>query len=132
MWKNIQKRLKSPDSFVSLILGIAVVLVIGTLIYNYFTNRPGTQPAGEEQGQVALPTTHTVAAGETLWVIAEKYYKSGYNWVDIAGANSLASADDIEVGQTLTIPVATPIISAAPSPEATPTLGLTGSTSTEV
>lgn len=138
MWKNLQKRLQSPDSFVSLILGVAVVLVVGTLIYNYFTNRAQQTAQQQEQtGQVSLPTTHTVAAGETLWKIAEKYYTSGYNWVDIAGANNLASADDIEVGQTLTIPVATPIVTGTPGPQATgestvsPTLGLTGSTSTE-
>ena len=75
MWKQIQKRLQSPDSFVSLILGVAVVLVVGTLIYNYFTNRAGQTAKEQEQqkqGQISLPTTHTVAQGETLWMIAER------------------------------------------------------------
>ncbi|HCR92384.1 hypothetical protein A2875_00085 [Candidatus Gottesmanbacteria bacterium RIFCSPHIGHO2_01_FULL_46_14] len=134
MWKQIQKRLQSPDSFVSLILGVAVVLVVGTLIYNYFTNRAGQTAKEQEQqkqGQISLPTTHTVAQGETLWMIAEKYYGSGYNWSDVAGANNLSSADDIEVGQTLTIPVATPMITQTETQAPTPTMGAIGSTATE-
>ena len=79
MWKELQKRLSSPDSFVSLILGLAVVFVIGTLAFNYISKRSpsSTQKKQEEAAkqQVSLPTTHTVAAGETLWSIAEKYFK---------------------------------------------------------
>jgi len=114
MWKEVQNRLRSPDAFVSLLLGVAVVLVMGTLVYNYVTKRgqqkvqETTEKKAEEQIP-SLPTTHTVTAGETLWTIAERYYKSGYNWVDIQKENSLANADAIEVGQTLTIPNATPI-----------------------
>jgi nucleoid-associated protein YgaU len=51
-----------------------------------------------------LPTTYTVAAGDTLWLISERFYSSGYNWVDIARENKLADAGHIEVGQKLTIP----------------------------
>ncbi len=111
MWDQLKKRFESTESFVSLVLGLAVVLLVGMFIFNYVKGRApiGTTNPGEaaktEQGQqVALPTTHTVAAGDTLWSISEKYFTSGYNWVDIAKANNLASADFIEVGQTLTIP----------------------------
>ncbi len=114
MLKTLRERFRSPDSFVSLILGLAVVFVVGTLVYNYATKRvPQMQKAAEEkklaQEQMTLPATHTVAAGETLWSIAETYYKSGYNWVDIQKANNLGNANLIEAGQTLTIPEA-PVI----------------------
>lgn len=115
MWKTIQKSLSSTESVVSLVLGLAVVLVIGMLIFNYITRR-GEQPgvtseqAAQIEQPVSLPASHTVAQGETLWSIANTYYKSGYNWVDIQKANNIANADTIEVGQTLTIPQATPIL----------------------
>lgn len=51
---------------------------------------------------------HTVSLGENLWVIAEKYYKSGYNWVDIAKVNNLSNPGIINNGQKLVIPNVTP------------------------
>ena len=124
MLKELSKRLQSPDSFVSLILGLAVVLVIGTLIFNYISSRRQQvqqQQAQQEAAQKELPLTHTVIAGETLWSIAQKYYNSGYNWVDIQKANNLSSANVIEVGQTLTIPAAPPIATGTAMLATTPT-----------
>ncbi len=120
--KNWLKNLKLNESTISMVLGALVVVVVGILIYNYFTSI-GKQPGGdlgqlagngeveliEEEGQMVpkgLPTTHTVAAGEHLWQIAEKYYTSGYNWVDIASANKLVNPNRILVGQVLEIPKA--------------------------
>jgi len=100
-----------------MILGALVVVVVGALIVNYFrgVGRPEeekaipTETAGttEEESQPSLeqlPATHQVAAGECLWEIAEKYYGSGYNWVDIARENKLANPNLLLVGQELTIP----------------------------
>src|SRR3989344_4675846 len=118
MWKTIQKRLQSTDSFVSMALGLAVVLVLGMLIVNYTTSKRGAKPGAvsdqKKEASTTLntgtpPTTHTVVEGETLWSISEKYYKSGYNWVDVQKSNTLANADYVEVGQVLTIPSVTPI-----------------------
>ncbi len=112
MWKTLREKFNSTDSFVSLALGLAVVLVIGLTIINYVKNKTQTAlTTGSEDvaATVALPTTHTVQAGETLWSISEKYFKSGYNWVDIKNANTLTNPDYVEAGQTLTIPNATPI-----------------------
>lgn len=47
---------------------------------------------------------HTVLEGDSLWTIAEKEYKSGYNWVDIARANNLSNSDLISVGSKLILP----------------------------
>ena len=49
-------------------------------------------------------TKHKVAKGENLWRIAETYYKSGYNWVDIAKANNLTDPGNIEADMELSIP----------------------------
>lgn len=93
-----------------MLLGAAVIVIVGFLVVNYFRNLEDTGttlPTGgssTEQTEVKLPTKHTVAAGETLWSIAEKYYKSGYNWVDIQKENKLTDASIITKGQELTIP----------------------------
>lgn len=105
------------ESTISMILGAVVVIIIGVIAYSYFrsnqtTLNPGTTSniattsgqVGTSLNAVALPVTHTVASGENLWVIAEKYFKSGYNFVDIAAANGLANPSQIDVGQKLTIP----------------------------
>lgn len=96
-------------------MGILVVLAIGGLVYRYFQRQQPNQQQQQEQEQQEgqeqqagavgqLPATHTVAAGENLWEIAETYYRSGYNWVDIAEENNLSNPGLIAVGQELTIP----------------------------
>jgi len=117
MWNTIKKSLNSPDSYVSLALGFAVVLVIGMITFNYFKARQQQaatteQEQAQEEGKVALPSKHTVAKGETLWSISEKYYKSGYNWVDVQKANNLENANVVSEGTELTIPDVTPIVPA--------------------
>lgn len=128
MWKGFLKNLKLSESYISMILGLLVVVVIGILLFNFFSSRgkPGV-PAEEgkttEEKQLAelpLPTTHTVQEGESLWVIAEKYFNSGYNWVNIVEANQLSNPDYLEVGQTLTIPKAEPILPVTGISEASP------------
>ena len=126
MWKSVVKKFDSTDSIVSLVLGLAVVLVVGLTIVNYIKSRTQqaastTQTTTEKTTTEAtsLPAKHTVVAGESLWTIAETYYKSGYNWVDIRDANTLVTPNLIEPGQTLIIPdaqpktVVTPAITAA-------------------
>ena len=105
-------------------LGALVIIVVGLLVINYFRdNEPGTAlPDGLATEETILPTTHTVVKGETLWSISEKYYATGYNWVDITKANNLPSANAIEEGHVLNIPrVESRLAEATPtsSPEAT-------------
>jgi len=107
--KSLLKALKLNESNISMILGALVIVVVGVLVINYFKGREKgtTLPTGitsEEQGKISLPRTHTVVKGENLWKIAETYYESGYNWVDIAKENKLTNSGKIEVGQVLTIP----------------------------
>ncbi|MAG59683.1 hypothetical protein CMO96_02755 [Candidatus Woesebacteria bacterium] len=110
--KEILKGLKLNEPTISTILGALVVLVVIVLIINYFRGEDGgiqfPPPSGqipsEEMQDGAMTGSHKVAQGEHLWAIAEKYYKSGYNWVDIAEANNLVNPSKILVGQELAIP----------------------------
>lgn len=127
--KEILKNIKLSEQTISMVLGAMVVIVMGILVFNYFqnTNKPGTervtpQPTPttgvkiiEENGKqvpAGLPTTHKVESGETLWSISEKYFGSGYNWVDIAKENKLVNANRLLVGQELIIPKTEVIIPA--------------------
>lgn len=118
--KEILKKLKLSEQNISMVLGALVVIVIGVLIFNYFRGVgqkvtteeapvPGEVKLIEEEGKFVpegLPKTHIVQEGEHLWMIAETYFGSGYNWVDIAQENNLTNPDRLLVGQELTIPKA--------------------------
>src|SRR3990167_5776778 len=108
--KATLKAIKINETTLSTILGAFVILAVGILVINYFRT-PGktgtitapTQTTREDTVPKA-GTKHTIASGEHLWGIAQKYYKSGYNWVDIAEANNLTNPDLLIVGAELTIP----------------------------
>lgn len=123
--KGILKQIKLNESTISMILGALVIVVVGALIVNYFrgVGRNETEIAPPEELRLieeggkffpeGLPTVHQVAAGEHLWMIAEKHYGSGYNWVDIARENNLSQPNFLAVGQELVIPRAAVIDPAA-------------------
>ncbi len=121
--KKFLKSLRVNESLISTLLGVVVIVVVGGLLYSYFSKKPsaspeevqlnltdnkkaGVQPGDVKEGETptGLPTTHKVEESETLWSIAERYYGSGYNFADIVEENKLKSANDIEVGMELTIP----------------------------
>lgn len=119
--KKILKNLKLSEQNISMILGALVVVAIGILIFNYFqgTAKQGTITTSPQQKNTdevkliedggkmvpeGLPTTVKVEKGQDLWKIAEKYYGSGYNWVDIVKENKLANPNRLLVGQELIIP----------------------------
>ena len=47
---------------------------------------------------------HTVAKGDTLWAIAQRYYGNGSRYPEIAKANNISNPNIISVGQKLLIP----------------------------
>lgn len=123
--KQLLKTIKLNESMLSMLFGIVTVFLIGVLVMRmYNANKPTitteaeqTAMPSEKVGDVAvevkedgkkypaeLPETVKVEKGEHLWAIAEKYYGSGYNWVDIAKENGLKNASQIEVGQELKMP----------------------------
>lgn len=110
------KKIQRSESYISMAVGLLVVVVIGVTLFNFLRSRggnvtlPGIQAPSitetEEAQKTELPAKHTVAQGESLWKIAMKYYDSGYNWVSIAQENKLSLPDIIFVGQELRIPKA--------------------------
>lgn len=103
-----------------MVIGIVAVLVVGGIIFNAITSGPknadingnGKTNGGEESTESAvpagLPKKYTVGEGEDLWSISEKFYNSGYNWVDIVEENKLVDPDKVEAGTQLTIPAVSP------------------------
>lgn len=123
--KQLLKTIKLNESMLSMLFGIVTVILIGVLVFRMYkvakpeitSEADKTEVAMEKVGEVEvevkedgkkypaqLPEKVTVAAGDNLWKIAEQYYGSGYNWVEIAKANELRNASRIAVGQELKLP----------------------------
>ncbi len=124
-FEKMESEVKSNQSTLSLVLGGLIVLVIGVLIFNYFNRSnpqlgPAQQSQGEDVSPESLPGKYTVKEGDTLFVIAEKYYKDGYKYTDIAKANNLTDVNSVAAGQVLEIPKIETQIAEA-SPTSTPT-----------
>jgi len=125
--KNKSALLRWGESYTSLLLGI-VVVVIGILFFASFFKTKHTQQVSSTNTELEITTSqptiiptpqsaktavtnsqmYTVQSGDDLWHIAEKFYKSGYNWVDIARANNLENPGTVFSGNKLVIPVVTP------------------------
>lgn len=111
---NILKQFKLTESYTSLVLGFIVVIIIAIFITSFIKNRIATEKditqetssvsTEEETKSTTLPASYTVVAGDDLWGVSEKFYKSGYNWTDIAKENNLENPGLITAGMTLTIP----------------------------
>lgn len=111
MWKKITTSLQNSDSIISLVIGFTMMVVIGILTYSIISSvrEQMIKNVQNDQQQTQLPTTYTVKEGDNLWTIAEHYYNSGYNWVDIAAINNLIQPDRLAIGQILKIPDVSPI-----------------------
>lgn len=111
--KSFLKSIKLNESTISMILGAIVIVVVGLLVINYFRDLDTGStipPIGTEdfEESTTLPSSYTVARGEDLWKIADNFYGTGYNWVDIASENDISDPNAIEEGQSLTIPDVAP------------------------
>lgn len=127
--KKIQPQVKSGvfsqinwnESYVSLFLGAAVIIVAAVLAFsfirtrnvsnNYATDSSFTTMEQEKEANGGQKT-YTVKSGDDLWAISEKFYGSGYNWVDIAKANNLSNPGLIFSGNKLVIPNVEPKMAA--------------------
>jgi nucleoid-associated protein YgaU len=130
LFEKIQYDLQNNQSYLNLILGGLIIVVLGVLVYNYF-NKP-TSDLGSSmetqneqiQGDVAkesLPGEYTIKEGDTLFTIAQKYYDDGYKYTEIVKANQMANENQVEVGQKITIPkldMPTTSMTPSASPEA--------------
>jgi len=115
--KKLLKTLKLNESRLSMFLGVFVIAIAAIMVLRNFrkTVNDNTTLTNEQVTQTSSETsilTHKVEKGESLWTIAEKYYKSGYKWVDIAKANKILNSNSIEKNQELVIPTLEPIAKA--------------------
>lgn len=108
---KVSSEVQSNQSKLSLVLGALIVLVVGILVFNYFSkSQPSIGPAQQtatKQADVSadeLPGKYTVKEGDTLFNIAQNYYKDGYKYAEIAKASELENPDLLEKGQILEIP----------------------------
>lgn len=108
--EKLSSETSSNQSKLSLVLGALIVLVVGILIFNYFS-KPKSEVGPAQQIQAeedvspdSLPGKYTVKDQDTLFIIAEKYYQDGYKYSEIAKANNLSDPNSIEKGQILEIP----------------------------
>lgn len=110
--EKLEKEIQSNQSKVSLLLGALIIIVIGVLIFNYLSkSKPSLGPAQQTQTQATqnvspnqVQTKYTVKEGDTLYAIADKYYKDGNKYPEIAKANNLTNPNLIEAGQVFEIP----------------------------
>lgn len=119
------KQIKENEATISMLLGGLVVIITGLILLNYYRqsqNRPQISETSEatsaaeislnddlqindtEKLPESLPSSYKVVKGDYLWAIAEKFYRSGYNWVDIAKENKLENPDILVAGTQLNLP----------------------------
>ncbi|MDD2823063.1 MAG: LysM peptidoglycan-binding domain-containing protein [Candidatus Daviesbacteria bacterium] len=137
--QKLQEQLKLDQSYLSLVLGLLIVVIAGILVFNYFkTNKATIGPSNqiEETAQADvtpdnLPGKYTVKNGDTLFTIAQKYYNNGFKYTEITKANNLTNADSINTGQVLEIPKLEETTAAA-TPTITQTATSSASTTNEI
>jgi nucleoid-associated protein YgaU len=111
-------RFALDEQNISMALGVLVVLLVGSLLFNYFksvNSTPGdTTSTNTEVAATTLPTMeelpkdYQVQKGDSLWNISEKVYGSGYNWTDVHNANkeTIANPNVLVEGTKITLPKA--------------------------
>ena len=119
-FQNFFSRFKLGDSYISLFLGLAIVVVIALIGVAFI--KANKDNAGKEVSSTSTVSTdtqeknlnlsekYTVKTGDDLWSISERIYGSGYNWVDIARVNKIENPETIHAGMQLDIPDAPSIV----------------------
>lgn len=114
------------ENIISVILGLAVVFVIGAMIVNVIRNRNNpvtTTPEEQKEDQLAatISAMYTVEAGDTLWSIAEKHYNDGFKYTEIEKANNMNQDSNLEKGMQLIIPKIEGVVAVSPTMTGAPT-----------
>lgn len=121
---KLEADVKSNQSTLSMVLGALIVVVVGVLLFNYFNRNKDSEitdnapQVEEQQGDVKpenLPGKYTVKDGDTLFSIADTYYKDGYKYPEIVKTNKLENEDVVTTGQVLEIPKLDEVALANPS-----------------
>lgn len=112
--------IKWTESYSSFLLGVVVVIIAvlfgATLLRQ---QHPVQQTSSLETGPLPSATVsptpgstsvengktyYTVKVNDSLWDIAQTYYKDGFQWTKIAQANNIASPSTIFTGNKLLLP----------------------------
>lgn len=127
---RIEQEVNSNQSRISLVLGALILIVAAVLLFNYFSKaKPEIGPSQQTPLQTLedvslenLPGKYTVKEGDTLFTIAEKYYKDGFKYTEIEKINNLTDPNAVEAGQVLEIPklATTAEASSTPTPAVDP------------
>lgn len=110
--ERLEKDVQSNQSKISMVLGALIILVVGILIFNYFNRGKASLGPAQQTNQTdeqdvspdKLPGKYTVKEGDTLFTIAQNYYKDGYKFTEIVKANNITDPNQVETGQVLEIP----------------------------
>ncbi len=100
------------QALVRLLLALAATLILvamwtPTVVHAQSAQTRAAAPAKPAQQPAdSASTTHVVKAGESLWLIAERYYGDGHQWPELARRNSLSTDHDkvLYVGMKLRVP----------------------------
>lgn len=109
--ESLNLETESNQSKLSMVLGALIIIVVGILIFNYFNrSKPDLGPSQQTENtqntqneQNVSEGKYTVKEGDTLFTIAEKYYKDGSKFEELAKNNNISNPDLIEAGQILDI-----------------------------
>ncbi len=101
------------QTYINMVLGGLIVVVLGVLIFNYFNKPSGlvgpsqqieTDQLTNDVSKDNLPGKYTVKEGDTLYTIANNYYGDGFKYSLIADSNKLSDPNSLTAGQVLDIP----------------------------
>jgi len=97
----------------SFLLGFTILLIVSITLLNFLPKTKLFQLRANNKNEKKVqltptPRFYTIQEGDDLWIIAQKFYGSGFNAYDIAQANNLDDVNNIHVGNKLVIPNVTP------------------------
>ena len=115
--KLIKKYFKSTEELVSMFLGLAIVIVVTGLMFNFIQKRKGSvtipgvsdisiskEDLTNKDKESVAENKYVVVANDSLWKIAENKYNDGFVWSEIAKINNISQPYQLEVGQKLILP----------------------------
>jgi len=116
-FKAGKKVFNSTEEVISMFLGLAIVIVVVSLIFGFFQKRKGSVnipgistnidiskvEEKKESEKLEEKNTYTVVYGDSLWKIAQNKYNDGNKWTELAKINNLKNPRVLTVGQKINL-----------------------------